>query len=147
MKSSLLYFFDRDLQKVKNELICYKNEQNIWEIAPGISNSAGNLTMHIIGNLNHYIGNKMGDTGYERDRESEFSVKGIPREELLLMLDETNHMITDSILQFPEDWFSRDYPGGAVKEPMSYEYYMFHLVSHLNYHLGQINYHRRLLEK
>ena len=147
MKSSLLYFFDRDLQKVKHELTCYKKEGNIWRVVPDVNNSAGNLTLHLIGNLNHYIGKNMGDTGYVRDRDKEFSTTFVSREELLLMLDETNHMITDSILQFPEDWFSRTYPGGALKEPMTYEYYMFHLVSHLNYHLGQINYHRRLLDQ
>jgi uncharacterized damage-inducible protein DinB len=146
MKSSLLYFFDRDLQKVKHELMCYQNESLIWKKAPGIANSAGNLTLHIIGNLNHYIGSVMGETGYVRDREKEFSDQDVPREELIQLLDEVNHTIADTILQFPEDWFSRSYPGGALKEPMTYEYYMFHLVSHLNYHLGQINYHRRLLD-
>lgn len=147
MKSSLLYFFDRDLKKVTNELMCYSDESRIWKVAPGITNSAGNLTLHIVGNLNHYIGSIMGDTGYERDREKEFTDKDIPREDLIHMLDDANQIITESILQFPEDWFSRTYPGGATKEPMTYEYYMFHLVSHLNYHLGQINYHRRLLDQ
>lgn len=147
MKSSLLYFFDRDLQKVKHELMCYTDESSIWKIAPGISNSAGNLTLHIIGNLNHYIGKIMGETDYVRDREKEFLEKDVSRGELIHLLNEVNHTIADAILQFPEDWFSRSYPGGALKEPMTYEYYMFHLVSHLNYHLGQINYHRRLLDR
>ncbi|MGY6744877.1 MAG: DinB family protein [Cecembia sp.] len=145
MKDSLIFYFDRDLSKLKNELKTYKNEADIWKVKEGISNSAGTLAVHLIGNLNHYIGANMGNTGYERDREGEFSGKPVPLKEILEEIEETRHVITKALLEFPEDWFSRKYPLEEFGYPMTYEYFMTHLVSHLNYHLGQINYHRRLL--
>lgn len=145
MKDSLIFYFDRDLTKLKNELKSYKEEADIWKIQDGISNSAGTLAIHLIGNLNHYIGANMGNTGYERDKEGEFTLRDIPLEEILMQIEETRQVITKALLEFPEDWFYRKYPLEEFGYPMTYEYFMTHLVGHLNYHLGQINYHRRLL--
>ncbi|WP_278043590.1 DinB family protein [Cecembia calidifontis] len=133
------------MNKLKNELKAYQNEANIWMVSGGITNSAGNLALHLIGNLNHYIGAEMGNSGYQRDRDSEFTIKNVPRDEILKMIEDTRHIITKALLEFPEDWFSRRYPLEEFGYPMTYEYFMVHLVSHINYHLGQINYHRRLL--
>jgi hypothetical protein len=145
MKDALIFLFDRDLNKLKNELKAYQNEANIWMVSGGITNSAGNLALHLIGNLNHYIGAEMGNSGYQRDRDSEFTIKNVPRDEILKMIEDTRHIITKALLEFPEDWFSRRYPLEEFGYPMTYEYFMVHLVSHVNYHLGKINYHRRLL--
>lgn len=146
MKDSLIFFFNRDLDKLKKELKLYDVEDNIWKISGNISNSAGNLALHIIGNLNHYIGSEMGNTGYIRNRAAEFSLKGVSRDEILNQIEETKQTISNALLKFPEDWFSRKYPLEEFGYPMTYEYFMVHLVSHLNYHLGQVNYHRRLIE-
>lgn len=146
MKDSLIFFFNRDLDKLKQELKSYHAEDNIWKTSGNISNSAGNLALHIIGNLNHYIGSEMGSTGYIRNREAEFSLKGVSRDEILNQIEETKKTISNALLKFPEDWFSRKYPLEEFGYPMTYEYFMVHLVSHLNYHLGQVNYHRRLIE-
>jgi uncharacterized damage-inducible protein DinB len=146
MKNSLIFFFDRDLNKLKKELIAYKREENIWKVSGEITNSAGTLALHLIGNLNHYIGSEMGNSGYVRDRPAEFSKRNIPRNEILDDIDETRQVIANALLKFPEDWFDRKYPLEEFGYPMTYEYFMVHLVSHLNYHLGQINYHRRLLD-
>ena len=61
----------------------YKNEEDVWKIKEGISNSAGNLTLHLLGNLNHFIGATLGNTGYVRERDKEFSLKNIPRIQLV----------------------------------------------------------------
>jgi uncharacterized damage-inducible protein DinB len=146
MKNTLIFFFDRDLNKLKQELKAYKREENIWKISGEISNSAGTLAMHLIGNLNHYIGCEMGNSGYIRDREAEFSLRNVSRNDILQDIDETRQVIANALLKFPEDWFDRIYPLEEFGYPMTYEYFMVHLVSHLNYHLGQVNYHRRLLD-
>ncbi|MDX5479933.1 MAG: DinB family protein [Cyclobacteriaceae bacterium] len=146
MKDSLIFFFNRDLDKLKKELKLYDVEDNIWKISGNISNSAGNLALHIIGNLNHYIGSEMGNTGYIRNRAAEFSLKGVSRDEILNQIEETKQTISNALLKFHEDWFSRKYPLEEFGYPMTYEYFMVHLASHLNYHLGQVNYHRRLIE-
>ncbi len=56
MKEEIKSLYVRDLLKVKQEIKSYKDERKLWVIADGISNSAGNLCLHLIGNLNHFIG-------------------------------------------------------------------------------------------
>jgi uncharacterized damage-inducible protein DinB len=146
MKSILIQLFDRDLRNLKKELSAYTSEENIWKVSGDISNSTGTLVLHLVGNLNHFIGTVMGNSGYLRDREAEFALRNVPRQEMLDQIDGTIEVVMKAILEFPEDRFSYTYPHLVFKEPMTYEYFMFHLVSHLNYHLGQVNYHRRLLD-
>jgi hypothetical protein len=146
MKNTLIFFFDRDLNKLKVELKAYRHEDNIWKTSGEITNSAGTLALHLIGNLNHYIGSEMGNTGYVRDREAEFSKRNVSRNVLITDIDETRQVVANSLLKFPEDWFDRKYPLEEFGYPMTYEYFMVHLVSHINFHLGQVNYHRRLLD-
>ena len=77
---TLQKLFTRDLNKLKAEIELYRNENNIWRTDKGIANSAGNLCLHLTGNLNAYIGAELGNTGYIRHRELEFSLKDIPRQ-------------------------------------------------------------------
>ncbi|WP_373493480.1 DinB family protein [Aquiflexum sp.] len=146
MKDTLINLFDRDLNKLKNELKLYKKEENIWKVSGDILNSAGTLTVHLIGNLNHFIGAVMGNSGYVRDRDAEFSTFDVPRESLIEQLDNTIQVVSNAILMFQEDKFDSIYPHEVFKEPMTHEYFLLHLIGHLNYHLGQVNYHRRLLD-
>ena len=146
MKDTLINLFDRDLNKLKNELKAYRKEENIWKISGEIANSGGTLALHLIGNLNFFIGTVIGNSGYVRDREAEFADRGVPRDQMLENIDNTIQVVTRAILEFPEDRFGDTYPHVVFKEPMTYEYFMFHLLGHLNYHLGQVNYHRRLLD-
>jgi uncharacterized damage-inducible protein DinB len=147
MKDSLIFYFDRDLNKLKNELKAFEEEENLWKVLPGVTNSAGTLALHLIGNLNHYIGAAMGNSGYERDRDAEFSLRDVPRGEILVQIEDTRQTVAKALLEFPEDWFSRKYPLEEFGYPMTYEYFMVHLVGHLNYHLGQINYLRRIMQE
>lgn len=142
-----LLLFERDLNKVITEIELYKNEENIWRVEKNISNSAGNLTLHLIGNLNTYIGNEIGKNNYVRNRELEFSQKNIPRQELIKNLNETINIVRNSLLTFPADELENEYPILVFTEKTSTAYLLIHLTTHLSYHLGQINYHRRLIEE
>lgn len=146
MKQTLIYMFERDLKKLQTELNAYSNEDLIWKVTGNISNSTGTLVLHLVGNLNHFIGTVMGHSGYVRNRDAEFSTRDVLREDMIAQIDSTIQVITETILMFPEDKFSATYPHAVFGEPMTYEFFMFHLVSHLNYHLGQVNYHRRLID-
>lgn len=146
MKDVLIQLFERDMKKLISELESYKKEENIWKISGEISNSAGTLTLHLIGNLNHFIGSVMGHTGYIRDREAEFSLRNVPKRELLNQIGESIKVIKNTISEFPKDNYSTNYPLEVFGKPMTYLYFMIHLQGHLNYHLGQVNYHRRLLD-
>jgi uncharacterized damage-inducible protein DinB len=136
----------RDLEKLKQELLQYRDETLIWKTVAGISNSAGNLCLHLVGNLNTYIGAELGQSGYIRNRELEFSQKDIPREELIQKLEGTIEMVTQTLDRLPAEALAQEYPLLVLKEKTSTGYFLTHLAVHLGYHLGQINYHRRILE-
>ena len=136
----------RDLQKLRQEISLYKNESVIWATDKAISNSAGNLCLHLVGNLNTYIGAILGSTGYTRNREQEFSLKNIPRNELLQKIDDTVDIIEKTFAHISDEQLTEDYPVLVWEQKTNTAYLLFHLVTHLGYHLGQVNYHRRLLD-
>lgn len=138
--------FAKDLQKLKEEISLYKNEATIWQVEKGIANSAGNLCLHLVGNLNHFIGATLGNTGYVRNRDAEFASKNIPQHELIKMVEDTISMIETVLPSIKEEQLAGEYPLIVFKDKMTTSYFLVHLVGHLGYHLGQINYHRRLLE-
>lgn len=147
LTKTILALFNRDLLRLKNEIDLYKIESNIWAIDNSISNSAGNLCLHLLGNLNTYIGAEIGKTGYIRQRPLEFSSKNIPRKTLIASIENVIQVVNESLLLLSEEDFKNEYPILVFEQTCSYEYLLIHLTTHLTYHLGQINYHRRLLDK
>ncbi len=143
---SLKSLYNRDLNKLKFEIESYQSEESIWKIDKNILNSAGNLCLHLVGNLNTYIGAELGKTGYIRNRELEFSLKNIPRTELIEKVESTIKMIDSTLDKLSQEDLEKDYPQESLGYKMTTEYFLIHLLSHLDYHLGQINYHRRLLD-
>ena len=142
---TIIKLFDRDLNALKQEIELYKDENSLWLVSEGISNSAGNLCLHLVGNLNHFIGTAIGNTGYIRQRELEFSLKDVPRTELIQQVEETISVVSSALQQVSEADLHKEYIHRVFKEPMTTEFFLVHLATHLAYHLGQINYHRRLL--
>ncbi|MBS1681611.1 MAG: DUF1572 family protein [Bacteroidetes bacterium] len=138
--------FSKDLEKLKEEISLYQQEQNLWKIEKQIANPAGNLCLHLVGNLNHFIGAVLGKTGYVRNREAEFSSKNIPQKKLIAMVEDTIVMMNAVLPSVKENQLNEEYPLLVLKEKTSTGYFLFHLSSHLGYHLGQINYHRRLID-
>ena len=141
----LIQLFARDLKKVRAEIEQYENETDLWETADGISNSGGNLCLHITGGLQYLIGAVLGETGYVRDREAEFTEKNVPRDQLLARIDTTIDSVTSTLAKLTTADFEKPYPLDILGHPMTSEFFVTHLVGHVNYHLGQINYHRRIL--
>lgn len=143
---TLKKLFNRDLHRLLAELAQYNTEADIWKVKGQISNSAGNLCLHLVGNLNTYIGKELGGTGYVRNREREFSAKNIPREELVQLVTNTIEMIDRTLDNLNEDLLATEYPILVLEQKTSVEFLLVHLCTHLAYHLGQVNYHRRLVE-
>jgi len=137
--------FVKDLTKLKDEISLYRDEQSLWLTEKDIANSAGNLCLHLVGNLKHFIGATMGNTGYVRNRDQEFALKNVPQKELMKMVDETIEAVSSTLSNVRLEQLEQEYPLLVFKEKMTTGYFLFHLVSHLGYHLGQINYHRRLV--
>ena len=146
LTETLKKLFNRDLNKLKSEIEAYKLESNLWIIDKDITNSAGNLCLHLIGNLNTYIGATLGGTSYIRNRELEFSLKNIPQLELIKMIEETIIIVNETLDNLTAEQIEGEYPLLVFQEKTSTEFFLFHLTTHLTYHLGQINYHRRLLD-
>lgn len=135
----------RDLEGLKTEILAYDCSADLWRIDGDIKNSAGNLALHLCGNLQFFVGSIIGKSGYERKRENEFSDIDLPREKLLSLIDQTMTTVADALPKLTEDQLSSNYPLEVFGKPMTYSFFLTHLTGHLMYHLGQINYHRRLL--
>ena len=146
LTTTLSQFFERDLQKLATEISLYKDEDKLWLVKPGISNSAGNLCLHLIGNLNHFIGATLGHTGYVRYRDDEFSLKNIPRQDLLINIENIKLIVKKILSNLPEADLQKDFPLEIFGKKDSTGFILIHLATHLTYHPGQINYHRRLLD-
>lgn len=145
LKESLLQIFERDLNKLKDEISFYKDEKSLWIVKNEINNSAGNLCLHLLGNLNHFIGTALGKTEYVRNRENEFAAKNISREELVIEIEKTILVVTKTLNNLSSEDFEKDFPVQKHGEIVKTDFMLLHLLTHFNYHLGQINYHRRLI--
>lgn len=138
--------FETDLGKLKKEISLYQDEANLWLTPNQVNNSAGNLCLHLAGNLQHFIGAVLGDSGYVRDRENEFSARGISREKLLAEVDRAQEAVAKALAGFNEADLENTYPIEVFGHPTATGYFLIHLKGHLSYHLGQISYHRRIME-
>lgn len=142
IRSSLI----RDIDKLKKEIEAYKNPKNIWIIDKDILNSAGNLCLHLISNLNYFIGATLGNTGYVRNRDEEFTIKDIPSGELINKINDTINVVNKTLNNLKDEELKEDFPILFANQKISTGNMLINVVTHLNYHLGQINYHRRLLD-
>lgn len=145
LTENLAILFERDILKLKAEISLYTDEALLWVTLPGTSNSGGNLCLHLLGNLQHYIGAVLGAGHYKRNRPEEFSSKNIPLADIRQQLDQVAVLIPKTLRSLSAETLEAEYPEKVFDYPMTTQYFMIHLLAHLDYHLGQINYHRRLV--
>lgn len=145
MGTELAELYRRDILKLKEEIENFKDESNLWQKASGVNNPAGNLALHITGGLNWLVGTLLGNTGYVRERDKEFSARDLPKEQLISGLDDLAAMVYRVLSALSEEGFASDYPLDFLGK-RSVQFYMVNFYGHLNYHLGQVNYLRRILE-
>jgi uncharacterized protein DUF664 len=145
VSSAIAAIFDRDLRALRREVEAYRDDEDLWRTVPGISNVAGTLVLHLTGNLQHYLGARWAETGYRRDRPAEFSRRGVPRAELLREIEAARVAVKTGLAKVSESELAADYPevvGGARIATLDY---LIHLATHFAYHLGQLDYHRRVV--
>lgn len=142
---NIIIFFENDVNKLATEISLFKDEKSLWETKEGITNSAGNLALHLIGNLNHFIGATLGNTNYVRKRDEEFSLKNIPRDKLISGINEVKEIIKNTLSKLSQEELQKDFPIKIRDEVFSTQSMLVYLLAHLNYHLGQINYLRRMM--
>ena len=134
----------RDLDVLEKEISLYPTTESIWLVKGEIKNSTGNLALHLCGNLQHFVGAVLGNTGYVRDRPKEFSLKDISAKDLVLEIIKTKEAIKFTLPKIDAATLEKEYPEKVFNDPMTTQYFLIHLSAHLGYHLGQVNYHRRL---
>lgn len=132
-----------NIGRIKEEIMAYSSDEQLWAVAPGISNAGGNLCLHLWGNLHHFIGATLAHTGFIRNREEEFSQTGLSKTQLLSMMDEIIGMLEKSMDALSDADLLQDYPLTNFGT-RSTEWILIKLLVHFDYHLGQINYHRRM---
>lgn len=147
MEEELEFIFNRDLDRLKSELNLFPSEESIWEIKPGVANSAGNLILHIVGNMRHYLGMEMAGIAYQRDREQEFNAKNVSREELLALIEKAKEAVNKTLKTMQPGFLEEKSHKHMLPDSTSNRLFFLHLIGHLSYHLGQINYLRRILNE
>ena len=133
----------RELAAVKRELEAYPDDASVWRVIPGTPNSGGTLALHLAGNIRHFFGSILAQDGYVRNRDAEFASRDVPRAELIAGIDAAIASVERTLAQLDDAAIRRPYPEPIAKRTVSTGVFLLHLASHLGYHLGQIDYHRR----
>jgi uncharacterized damage-inducible protein DinB len=145
LAGDLASLFGRDLSKLVEQVRAFPSDEAFWETPPGVTNSAGTLTLHIDGNLREYIGRQLGGVSYTRDRPSEFSARGVSREQLIARLSELCALVPSIIASLSDTQLEAIYPDVVFDAPMHTRWFLLHLYGHLNWHRGQLDYVTRIL--
>lgn len=135
----------RELEGFKRELAHFPDDERVWATLPGVSNSAGNLAMHVAGNLQHFIGAVLGGTGYVRNREREFGQRSGPRENIYAELDAAIEAVRKVLPDLSDAALDADFPEAVMGTKFRTGAFLVHLCSHAGFHLGQAGYLRRIL--
>jgi uncharacterized damage-inducible protein DinB len=140
-------FYLRELDSLRREIEAYPDDESIWRLPPGAPNSAGTLTLHVCGNLQHYLGALLGGTGYVRDRDAEFATRDLSRGSLIDHVSATERAISSSVPTIGRLVLADPFPEPIRGETLSTREALLHLATHLAYHIGQVDYHRRLVSR
>lgn len=143
--ADLAVIVDRELRALQRELEAYPDERQLWQEVPGLPNTAGTLALHLAGNLQHYIGAHFGGTGYVRDRDAEFARRDVPRAELLAEIERARAAVAAGLAGVDGGALGGEYPEIIAQSRLRTGEYLVHLSAHLAFHLGQVDYHRRVV--
>ena len=142
---NLSLLFRRDLSRVIQQVDAFPDDESLWRKLPGITNPAGNLVLHLEGNLREYIGRQLGGLPYERARPLEFSSTALTKEDLLGRISELREKIPTVIAGLSPDELEKPYPEQVLEIPLTAQEFLIHIYGHLNWHLGELDYLRRAL--
>jgi uncharacterized damage-inducible protein DinB len=145
LQATVASILARDLAALRRELEAYPDERDLWATPPGVPNSAGTLALHLAGNLRHYVGAVLGGDGYVRDRDAEFARRDVPRAELAAGIAEAEAAVRRTLAALPDARLAEEFPQPVGERRIVTADYLVHLAAHLAYHLGQVDYHRRLV--
>ncbi|HEV8123531.1 MAG TPA: DUF1572 family protein [Gemmatimonadales bacterium] len=145
MMNSIRAVLVRELEAFAREIDLYPDDTLLWETVPGILNSSGVLGLHVAGNLQHFIGSVLGNTGYVRDRAAEFARRSGTRAEVIAELTRARQVVISVLGRLPDDSLTQTFPERKANQDISTALMLLHLATHLAFHLGQAGYLRRAL--
>jgi hypothetical protein len=145
LANELADLFKRDIARLIQELKAFPDTASVWKTAPGIANAAGTLALHLEGNLREYIGRQLGDIDFMRDRPLEFSARGLDRDELIARIEAVHQSIPPVIGRLTHEQLEARFPENVLGTPLTTRQFLMHLLAHLSYHLGQVDYLRRFV--
>lgn len=134
----------RDLRDVRKEVEAYPDDASLWRSVPGITNPGGSLALHLAGNMQHYIGAVLGRSSYVRNRSAEFTQRDLSRADVLRRLDEAIAEVDESLAHLTDDDLNRPFPEHQPGMQLMTGQFLTHCLAHMGYHLGQLDYHRRI---
>jgi hypothetical protein len=146
-KSAIGSILERDLETLRREVEAYADERDLWRPVEGITNTGGTLVLHLTGNLQHFFGTRLAGTSYVRDRPGEFSRRHVPRSELLGQIEAARHAVHTALERLSLQQLTDAYPETIAGVRIKTAEYLLHLVTHFAYHLGQVDYHRRMITR
>ena len=135
----------RELEAFRREVELFPDDELLWKTVPGVTNSAGNLALHICGNLQYFLGAVIGGSGYVRDREAEFGRRSGTRAELVNELTKTIDVVGDVLARQDTSWLDETFPSVPNNIKVPGRSFLLHLATHLAFHLGQAGYLRRIV--
>jgi uncharacterized damage-inducible protein DinB len=138
-------FFGRELATVRDQLLAYPDNSSVWALPNGLPNSAGTLALHIAGNLRWFIGAQLGGSGYVRDRDAEFASRDVDRAELVRKIEAASDEVTRALATLDDARLDEPFPLEVAGVRLPTGRFIGHLAVHLGYHLGQMDYHRRIV--
>lgn len=144
LRDTILRLVVRDLEAIQQEIASYPSDDALWAIPPGVSNSGGTLALHLAGNLRHYIGARLGNSGYVRDRAYEFAARGLTRETVIAELTDAQRQVVRTLRSLDSARLLEPFPEAVGDTQLRTDEFLLHLATHLTYHMGQVDYHRRL---
>jgi hypothetical protein len=135
----------RELAAVQRSVEAYPDDASLWALPKGLPNTGGTIVLHLAGNLQHFVGAVLGGNGYRRDREAEFARRDVPRAELEAELENTVNAVRRTLPKLREETLAQPYPEKVGGQVLPTGVVLVHLATHLAYHLGQLDYHRRVV--
>lgn len=135
----------RELRSLAREIQAYPDDASVWRTFPGVPNSAGTLALHLAGNIQHYVGAKLGGSAYKRDRAAEFARRDVSRRELLKEVERAIEAAERTLPGLSEQVLAADFPEAVGGRIIRTDEFLLHLAAHLGWHLGQVDYHRRMV--
>lgn len=133
----------RELAAFEREIDLFPDDETLWAVVPGIANPAGTLALHIAGNLQYFVGAVLGGTGYVRNREAEFSARGLTRDGVRAELRAATTAVRHALPGLTDEALRQPYPAAPGGLAVRTDLWLMHLVAHTAFHLGQAGYLRR----